>query len=249
MKSNAEWERWGELDPLHAVASWPGKQAGAANAWTPAEFYALGESDWRDFSAHWRHYGLQPGHCVEIGCGAGRLTKHLAQDFQTVTALDVSPAQTKYARAQIPAANVTFCVTDGVRIPLLPVSAQAVFSTHVFQHFDQRTDAIDVLREAHRVLAAGGTLMIHLPLLQLPPLRGSGLIRRLLGAMELAKAFKAATLRRAGRPVMRMLCYEKSWLVSELCRLGFARVEFRSFPVKSNQSLHDFVLATKPSRR
>lgn len=26
--SNAEWEKWGELDPLYGVASWEGKGAG-----------------------------------------------------------------------------------------------------------------------------------------------------------------------------------------------------------------------------
>lgn len=42
MKSNLEWEKWGERDPLFAVASWAGKERGGAQAWTDAEFYSMG---------------------------------------------------------------------------------------------------------------------------------------------------------------------------------------------------------------
>ena len=54
MKSNVEWKKWGEVDPLYAVASWAGKQRGQSNPWTDEEFYELGRSDWADFVRHWQ---------------------------------------------------------------------------------------------------------------------------------------------------------------------------------------------------
>ena len=69
----------GNAIPLFAVATWPGKERGGAAAWTDEEFYELGRSDWADFLKQWSHYGLNAGSCVEIGCGAGRITNQLGQ--------------------------------------------------------------------------------------------------------------------------------------------------------------------------
>jgi ubiquinone/menaquinone biosynthesis C-methylase UbiE len=168
MKSNIEWKKWGERDPLYAVSTWQGKERGSPNAWTDADFYELGRSDWTDFLRHWQQYGLKPAHCLEIGCGAGRITNQLAQHFRQVTALDVSQHQLDYARNHIPASNVTFTISDGTRLPIGDQVCEAVFSAHVFQHFESHHDAYSVFREIHRALVEGGTLMIHLPLYNLP---------------------------------------------------------------------------------
>jgi 2-polyprenyl-3-methyl-5-hydroxy-6-metoxy-1,4-benzoquinol methylase len=58
--------------------------------WTDKDFYQLGESDWKDFSRHWEMYGLSRESCLEIGCGAGRITMQLASYFKSVHAIDVS---------------------------------------------------------------------------------------------------------------------------------------------------------------
>ena len=75
MKSNIEWIKWGAKDPLFAVSSWHGKEKGGANPWTADEFYALGKSDFADFITCLNSFGYDRDHCVEIGCGAGRLTR------------------------------------------------------------------------------------------------------------------------------------------------------------------------------
>ena len=88
------------------MATWPGKERGGASAWTDQEFYELGRLDWADFFKQWNHYGLKAGTCVEIGCGAGRITNHLRRYFEQVTALDISSHQLDYARERVPAANI-----------------------------------------------------------------------------------------------------------------------------------------------
>jgi 2-polyprenyl-3-methyl-5-hydroxy-6-metoxy-1,4-benzoquinol methylase len=124
MKSNQELKQWGKVDPLFAVASWKNRGKDGSNPWTEDEFYALGKSDWEDFLAQWRQYGCDPKHCIEIGCGAGRLTRCIAETFDQVTALDVSEEQINYARSRINHPNVSFCVTDGVEFPSLAEAAQ-----------------------------------------------------------------------------------------------------------------------------
>jgi ubiquinone/menaquinone biosynthesis C-methylase UbiE len=247
MKSNQEWKQWGKADPLFAVASWKGKGKGDAKPWTDEEFYALGRSDWEDFFSQWKTYGCNPRHCIEIGCGAGRLTKHLAESFEAVTALDVSEDQIGYAKSRISCKNIAYRVTDGVHFASELPPASAVFSTHVFQHFDTLSDAESVFHEIFRALAPGGTIMIHLPLYSLPQSPVTPLLRGMLALAKQIGTLKANLNRKRGKLIMRGLAYERSWVVNCLAAIGFQRVEFRAFRVRSNQDWHGFVLAEKPA--
>src|SRR3989442_10706589 len=51
--------------------------------------------------------------CVEVGCGPGRMTRHLAQRFDRVVAVDVSPAMLRLASAGVDSPNVEFVPVPG----------------------------------------------------------------------------------------------------------------------------------------
>jgi ubiquinone/menaquinone biosynthesis C-methylase UbiE len=176
MKSNIEWKKWGERDPLYAVATWKGKDRESSEAWTDDEFYELGRSDWADFVKRWQSYGLKARNCLEIGCGAGRLTKQIVQNFNQVTGVDVSPHKLEYARNHISASNITFARSNGAQLPVTDGAFDAVFSAHVFQQFDSQEDAFLILRETRRTLADNGTLMIHMPFYELSNMKTSKII-------------------------------------------------------------------------
>ena len=248
MKSNQEWKQWGKVDPLFAVASWKDRSKGGSNPWTDDEFYALGKSDWDDFFAQWRQYGCDTQHCIEIGCGAGRLTRCIAETFKQVTALDVSEDQINYARGRIDHPNIKFCVTDGVEFPSVPDSATAVFSAHVFQHFDSLSDVERIFREVHRALSPGGTIMVHLPIYSLPQSPLQPALKSMIAVSKQVGNLKAAVNRKRGKLIMRGLACERSWLAENLEEMGFRKIEFRTFQVRSNQSWHDFILAEKTTR-
>ena len=97
LESNAEWRRWGKADPLWAVATEPERKRSARSAWTDEAFYATGESEWQDFFQRWRQYGVNAESCLEVVCGAGRLTRQLSRSFKKVYAIDVSPEMIAYA--------------------------------------------------------------------------------------------------------------------------------------------------------
>lgn len=162
--SNTEWQKWGEFDPLWGVASWHGKRKQEGFPWTEDEFYKLGEMDWQDFVKHWSTYGLDTTSCLEIGCGAGRMTKQLAKTFAATHAIDVSAGMLEYARSNVQASSVEFHLTEGVEIPLPDESVSAVFSVHVFQHFDSLNNASAYFNQVARVMAPNSSLMIHLPI-------------------------------------------------------------------------------------
>src|SRR6478735_10371022 len=56
------------------------------------------------------------GVCVEVGCGPGRMTGALAERFDRVLALDVSPAMLDQARATVNADNVELLPVSGERL-------------------------------------------------------------------------------------------------------------------------------------
>src|ERR671936_274610 len=53
------------------------------------------------------------GTCLEIGCGPGRMTRHLAERFDRTVAVDVSPQMLAAARVAVTAANVEFRLVSG----------------------------------------------------------------------------------------------------------------------------------------
>ncbi|MHB8524809.1 MAG: class I SAM-dependent methyltransferase [Candidatus Acidiferrales bacterium] len=255
LKTNYEWLEWGRRDPLFGVASWKDKDAHGAAPWTDDEFYALGESDWHDFEEHWRKYGLLPGVFVEIGCGAGRITKQLSAAFERGHALDVSEHMIRYASTHVTERNVEWHVTQGLAIPLEDNTVDAAFSCHVLQHFPTPESGYAYFREIRRTLKPGGTLMIHLPIHVFPAMVSQKfavlcgiLYRVLLRAVDVKSAYRRLRARLGGTPPMHGISYEQGTLYRTLIGMGFVRVEFLTFAVASNGGVHQFVMATKPAK-
>src|SRR3954454_12135826 len=106
------------------------------------------------------------GTCVEVGCGPGRMTGVLAERFDRVVALDVSPAMLEQARANVPAPNVEFLAVPGDRLEgVADASADALICSLVLQHLPSGAVVRSYLREFARVLAAEGEAFVQAPVL------------------------------------------------------------------------------------
>jgi hypothetical protein len=159
MRSDIEWKEWGKVDPLFGVASLDGRSKRGPKPWTDEEFYAHGKACWQEYLPYWERYGLTRGLCVEIGCGAGRLTKVLAESFRSVHALDVSEDMIVKARTAVPT-NVTFQLTTEPRIDL-PDPPGAYRGLHALHRFlTQARDGVQrmaILLGARRPFMTGIT--------------------------------------------------------------------------------------------
>jgi ubiquinone/menaquinone biosynthesis C-methylase UbiE len=259
VKSNTEWEYWGRVDPLYGVSTVVGKSKSSSSPWTDEEFYSKGELDWPDFQHHWQHYGLNPDSCLEVGCGAGRMTRCLQKYFTTVHAVDVSEGMISYAKRHCDPSIVTFHLTSGDRLPLAANAVSAVFSVIVFQHLQSDDGGAGYFREIYRVLSPGGTIMINLPLIWWPQ-RPNQVLRIVYRAVQFLTNARAAFKRRmikAGPRFMRTrlgrklgdymhaTSYEVKWLYRILSEMGFKDIEIRVFYVKSEERPHPFVFARK----
>lgn len=226
--------------PLYHILTWPDIED-----WTEDQFYEIGRSDWEDFRAQWLHYaGELSGTVMEVGCGAGRLTRQLASEFDRVEGLDVSADMIERTHAATPD-NVELHQVDGTKVPLADDSVQAVFSVHVLQHLDGFDDLSDYLAEARRVLAPGGTLMVHIALSSTQP----GLLGRrgrLKREFDLWRSRQALN-RGKEHWAVRYRLYRLEDVHGLLMRLGFEQVEMRMFPVRSNGYPHTFWFGRSPS--
>lgn len=112
--------------------------------------------------------GVDPrgGTCVEVGCGPGRMTGALAERFDRVVAVDVSPAMIERARAEVSAENVDLRVVSGDRLDGVADSSAGVLVCYlVLQHVPGRRVVASYLREFARVLGEGGEAFVQLPVL------------------------------------------------------------------------------------
>src|SRR5262245_6081558 len=100
---------------------------------------------------------------LEIGCGVGRMTKHLASVFGEVHSTDVSGEMIRQARMRLRNfPNVRFYETNGIDLAELPDGRfDVVFSAYVFQHAPSKDVIVSNLRDAWRVVKEGGILKFH----------------------------------------------------------------------------------------
>ena len=222
---------------LHHIYSTPGTRE---TGWDEGEFYASGRADWTQFLAHWQLFEPSVGGtCVEIGCGAGRLTAPLSAHFERVVSLDVSTDMIERAR-KAAGGNVTFHQVSGSTMPLPDASADAVFTVHVLQHLDDQQAIRDYLREARRVLRPGGTVMAHLML-------GSGLPLPKKLVWEAQLAWSRFGLARGKEHTAVRMVLPTATEGLRMFRSLFDDVALHAFPVRSTGGLHSFFLGRKPA--
>ncbi|MGH9840878.1 MAG: class I SAM-dependent methyltransferase [Blastocatellia bacterium] len=95
---------------------------------------------------------------LEIGCGIGRMTRHLAGIFGEVHGTDVSAEMIAQARERFrDVGNAFFHETNGLDFAAMPdAHFDVIFSVYVFQHVPSADVVRSNIRDACRVLAPGG---------------------------------------------------------------------------------------------
>ncbi len=150
-----DWDQRARQNAHHFVAT--GKPE-----WTDEAFFASGEQtvadtilgDLTDICQ-----GKAPAamRVLEIGCGAGRVTRALARLFGEVHAVDISEEMLHHARralAGIP--NAHLYRNNGMDLGVVPaLPFDFAFSIIVFQHIPSRQVIASYVREVHRLLRPG----------------------------------------------------------------------------------------------
>lgn len=95
---------------------------------------------------------------LDIGCGAGFLTNHLALEGHTVTGIDLSEPSLEIAKAQDITKSINYINCHAYCLPFLNDSFDVVCATDVLEHVE---DPHLLIAEASRVLNTGGLFFFH----------------------------------------------------------------------------------------
>lgn len=98
---------------------------------------------------------------LELGCGTGRVTRHLLPPARRLVAVDVSPAMLARARRRLGAVEGLFLVRADVRrLPLAGDFQLAVAANGLFSHLLTDRERDRALREIARQLTPGGVFLL-----------------------------------------------------------------------------------------
>ncbi len=154
-KMREDWDQRARENARHYVNT-------ASTAWTDEAFFASGErtvadeilTDMTNICQ-----GKEPSQMrvLEIGCGAGRVTRALARLFGEVHAVDVSGEMVRLAAEALrDFPNAKVYQNNGQDLTVVPeLPFDFAFSSIVFQHIPSRAIIENYIREVHRLLRPG----------------------------------------------------------------------------------------------
>ena len=154
-KMRNDWDRRAKKNARHFVEN-------SRKHWTDEDFFRSGEqtvdeeikTDMINICQDKEPAAMR---VLEIGCGAGRVTRALANIFGEVHAVDVSGEMVKLAREALASCpNVFFYQNNGLDLSVIPdLEFDFAFSIIVFQHIPSRDVIENYVREVHRLLRPG----------------------------------------------------------------------------------------------
>jgi len=153
-----DWDSRARKDAFYYIASW-------RQDWNEASFFQSGEDDYEKFAAGVlaRHTIPTSTAMIELGCGAGRMTRSFARRFKRVTAIDISSEMLKRAEAlHAEIDNVTWVQGNGLDLSGIPTdSMDFAFSYLVLQHLPTAELVNSYIGEMLRVLKLGGMCLFQ----------------------------------------------------------------------------------------
>ena len=132
---------------------------------------------------------------LELGCGTGYFTRELAHSGAHIVAIDVSPELLEIARADCPAANVSYEIQNACAMSYRDAVFDSVVGSSVLHHLDIK----EALREIYRVLKVDGMIYFTEPNMLNPQIaiqKNVPWVKRKLGDSPDETAFFRWALRR-----------------------------------------------------
>jgi SAM-dependent methyltransferase len=157
------WNQLGMSDPMWAVLTFPGKEN---NQWEPDAFFETGRVEVAGLLRRAEALGMPKLRrtALDFGCGVGRLTQALADQFAHSTGVDIAPSMIAAARRlNRHGDRCVYQVNDTEDLSRFPAGGMdMVLSRIVLQHMRPEY-SMKYMGEFVRVLAPGGLAVFQIP--------------------------------------------------------------------------------------
>jgi len=162
MNMKKEWDQRALKNAYHFVSTF-------REEWDDESFFRWGEVQTQAvIDKFFKDLKIDPSDFIvlEIGCGAGRMSRALASRFKLVYAYDVSDRYIQIAKKKNShLQNVVFHSNDGLSFPeIYDESIDFCFSGWTMQHMPTKEVLIKNIEEMSRVLKNGGLYKIDPPI-------------------------------------------------------------------------------------
>ncbi len=167
-----DWDERARKDAFHYIASW-------RKDWNEESFFESGEEDYQQLVApvlQRLRWDLQGKVMLELGCGAGRMTRSFAQRCSRVYACDISAEMLTHAKALLPgASNIEWVLGNGTDLSSLGDGmVDFAFSYIVLQHMPAPEFTLRYIREILRALKPDGIFLFQFNSLRTPTMNWKG---------------------------------------------------------------------------
>jgi SAM-dependent methyltransferase len=154
-----DWDARASKDAFYYIASW-------RKDWDAPSFFASGDEDYQRLVAPvLDRFGFAPAgkSMLELGCGAGRMTRAFAAHFHHVVAVDVSAQMLDQARHLLSdTKNIAWQLANGANLSDIPSeSLDFAFSYLVLQHLPDEELVRGYVHELLRVLRPSGICLFQ----------------------------------------------------------------------------------------
>lgn len=164
--SKRTWNELAEHDAMFYILTDEQKK----DKWNPDEFFETGKKQWTEFKELLHRHGLEntfnkDNTAVDIGCGMGRMSFAMSDDFGKVIGIDVSEVMIQKAKTikeKMKIGNCEFIVGNGVDLSGIPNSSIGFcFSYLTLQHCPSSRQVLHYIKEVSRVLKPDGVALFQ----------------------------------------------------------------------------------------
>ncbi len=157
------YEDYGKEDPLYAVLS---RKDAKNNKWDVDEFFASGREEIAGAMAHLSKLGVNvnKGRAMDFGCGVGRLTQALCEEFECAVGIDISCSMIEGAEQHNKFGDrCEYRVNTTDHLAQLEDSSfDFVYSNISLQHSPPEASS-NYIAEFFRILRPGGVALFQIP--------------------------------------------------------------------------------------
>jgi ubiquinone/menaquinone biosynthesis C-methylase UbiE len=162
-KLGKKWDKYGKVDPLWTILTYEGKEG---NNWDEDEFFQTGKEEISGVmkSVNELNHPLTKGKALDFGCGVGRLSQALAEEFDEVVGVDIAPSMIELAgKYNKHAEKCKYFVNDADDLSRFDDDTfDFIYTNIVLQHIEPKYTKL-YIQEFIRVLKPNGLLIFQQP--------------------------------------------------------------------------------------